>query len=402
MAQPALKSQVPDAADPTERLGELYQKEFRSIARNPLLQAEDKYSWLYLAQAVGMHSLGLVIIGYLPYSTLMLPVFLLLSLGLGLVLMLFQSIAHDCGHLAFFKAKKTNDIIGVLTSLPLCVVHFAWTDDHKAHHGKTNHIDEDPNKYHMTQAQIDYVQSRFKEPHYFLYFWFYSVMASWQFGLIAVQFFGLPLRSRTTLYWSADRPRHSLFNLVILAAFVTSLVVFCSTPVLVFGFILPYLVYQMVWFMLGYFQHNLGDSLYFDEEHYSFIRGVTQSKNLYFGPVLNYFFAGLGDKHLEHHMFPTVPYYRLGRVADQFSPDFRAGLVELLPAKPVRFMLDFFNDYYRNYLVQKDGEVYRKAFRFGEKKSFGFFLLTAAFFPVVIYMNHLKEKRKTKVEHSEI
>jgi len=183
-----------------------------------------------------------------------------------------------------------------------------------------------------------------------------------------------------------------------MAAFVGGAWALLPGKIFLFGIVAPYLVYQVVWFMLGYFQHNLGDSRYFDESQYSFIKGVTQSKNLDFGRFHNFFFSGLGDFHLEHHMFPTVPFYRLSVVSGQFSEEFRTGLTPYLPQKKARFFSDFFNDYYRNYRVVQDGDSYRKDFRFGHRRNYGFFIMTAIFFPLVVAMNARKARETHAIQ----
>ena len=389
-----LDSESPlDEGEEDRRLNEMYQRNFKSIARNELLQPEAHRSLLFLARTFGLYVGFLALIAVLPLNLWTLPLHLVLTYLVGLSLVSFQSISHDCGHSAFFKSKMANDIAGTLTGLPLLVSYIAWSDDHKAHHGRTNHIEDDPNKYHMTDDQIKRIQMRFNEPLYFLYFWFYTFMASLQLGLIAVHFLGLPLRKYPTLYWSTERPWRSLMNLVFLAMFVGAVFTLTSGPLLIFGFVVPYFLYHMLFIMLGYFQHNYGDSHYYDSEHYSFMRGVIQSRNLDFGKVNNFFFAGFADTHLEHHLFPTVPLYKLKLVSGQLDEEMRSALASYWPARPVRFYREFYGDYNKNYLLRAQGVSYRKALRLESKKSFFFFFMTGLLFPLVWWSTVAKEKK---------
>jgi len=65
-------------------------------------------------------------------------------------------IGHDCGHLSFGRDHLTNDIVGIISFLPLFYPFESWRIKHNFHHNNTN-------KLHVDNAwqpfQNDYYQS---------------------------------------------------------------------------------------------------------------------------------------------------------------------------------------------------------------------------------------------------
>jgi omega-6 fatty acid desaturase (delta-12 desaturase) len=69
----------------------------------------------------------------------------LLTLGLcapagGLLVRLFI-IQHDCGHGAFFRSARANDLAGRLCSLFTWTPYANWRCQHAQHHGMWNNLD---------------------------------------------------------------------------------------------------------------------------------------------------------------------------------------------------------------------------------------------------------------------
>lgn len=69
------------------------------------------------------------------------PFFLLLApLAAGFLVRVFI-IQHDCGHGAFFRSKRANDIIGFVCSLMTLAPYASWRRQHAGHHGVWNDLD---------------------------------------------------------------------------------------------------------------------------------------------------------------------------------------------------------------------------------------------------------------------
>ena len=61
-----------------------------------------------------------------------------LTLGLAVIaggfLIRTFIIMHDCGHGAFFKSRRANDIVGFITGVLTLTPYVQWRRDHAIHH----------------------------------------------------------------------------------------------------------------------------------------------------------------------------------------------------------------------------------------------------------------------------
>lgn len=64
----------------------------------------------------------------------------LVPLAAGFLVRIFI-IQHDCGHLSFFRSRRTNDIIGFACSLLTLTPYASWRRQHAGHHGVWNDLD---------------------------------------------------------------------------------------------------------------------------------------------------------------------------------------------------------------------------------------------------------------------
>ncbi|MEO3431354.1 fatty acid desaturase [Pelagibius sp. CAU 1746] len=50
-------------------------------------------------------------------------------------------VQHDCGHLAYFRSRRTNDFVGFACSLMTLTPYASWRRQHAGHHGVWNDLD---------------------------------------------------------------------------------------------------------------------------------------------------------------------------------------------------------------------------------------------------------------------
>jgi len=65
---------------------------------------------------------------------------LLAPLAAGFLVRVFI-IQHDCGHHAFFRSRRANDIVGAACSLLTLTPYASWRRQHAGHHGVWNDLD---------------------------------------------------------------------------------------------------------------------------------------------------------------------------------------------------------------------------------------------------------------------
>ena len=50
-------------------------------------------------------------------------------------------IFHDCGHGSFFKRRRANDIVGIITGILTFTPYYYWRHDHAIHHATSGDLD---------------------------------------------------------------------------------------------------------------------------------------------------------------------------------------------------------------------------------------------------------------------
>lgn len=63
-------------------------------------------------------------------------------------------LAHECGHGAFSKHQRLNDVVGWATHSFLLVPYFSWKITHARHHRYTGHLDKDTVFVPWTESEL--------------------------------------------------------------------------------------------------------------------------------------------------------------------------------------------------------------------------------------------------------
>lgn len=233
---------------------------------------------------------------------------LVLSLpAAGLVVRLFM-IQHDCGHHAFFKSRRANDLLGSLIGVFTLTPYAYWRDAHAIHHATSGDLDNRGIGDVVVLTVREYeALSRWRRLGYRLYrnpLVFFGVGPVYLFVLK----FRLPLdmlRRRWRLL-----PGVLLTNLAIVA--VIALV----------GFAVGYAEFAMVQVPITMIASSIGVWLFFVQhqfeatswdkaEDWDFHQAAVAGSSHYELPaVLRWFTANIGVHHV-HHLCSRIPNYRL-------------------------------------------------------------------------------------------
>ncbi len=233
---------------------------------------------------------------------------LLLSLpAAGLVVRLFM-IQHDCGHHAFFKSRRANDLLGALIGVFTLTPHGYWRDAHAIHHATSGDLDN--------RGIGDIVVLTVRE---------YQALPRWRrlayrlyrnplvfFGLGPVYVFVVKFRLPLDMLRRRWRllPGVLLTNLAIVA--VIALV----------GFVVGYAEFAMIQVPITMIAASIGVWLFFVQHQFEatswdkaadwdFHRAAVAGSSYYDLPaVLRWFTANIGVHHV-HHLCSRIPNYRL-------------------------------------------------------------------------------------------
>ncbi len=204
---------------------------------------------------------------------------------------------HECGHGTAFRTSWMNDAVYLFASFLQMRNPVSWRWSHARHHTDTIIVGRDPE---------------------------ISVMRPTDFTLKALAFVGIPsaftafatlLRNATGRYGpderdyipDSDLPRATvwarIFVAIHLAAWALALATWSIIPVLLIGGPRIYGTWQMV--MTGLLQHGgLAEDV---------LDHRLNSRSVLMDPVNRWLYLNM-NYHVEHHMFPMVPYHALPRL----------------------------------------------------------------------------------------
>ena len=115
-------------------------KEFQDTIPDHYFKCDTITSLRYLLQSALIQSFVIAIGLSIPFTSKMIPIWIIYALLSGTTAMGFWVIAHECGHGAFSKNKTLESITGYLLHSLLLVPYFSWQRSHSVHHRFTNNI----------------------------------------------------------------------------------------------------------------------------------------------------------------------------------------------------------------------------------------------------------------------
>jgi fatty acid desaturase len=205
------------------------------------------------------------------------------------------ALMHEFAHYRFVRNKALSDAVGdILAAWPLLATTDGYRRNHLAHHRYTN-TDKDPDWV------IKLGKRRFTFPH------------EMRFALLNVLGYFIGVNSLRDLGEAYHRIKeddsasrgYKIARLSYYVAIVALLVVFGWWQEALLYWVVPYLT---VFFLLLYIRvvaEHFGPTLEHDHE-------LTGTRTVIPLPLEAWFFAPHGlNYHLEHHLYPGVPFYRL-------------------------------------------------------------------------------------------
>lgn len=232
-------------------------------------------------------------------------------------------IFHDCGHGSFFKSRKWNDVVGVITGVLTFTPYYRWKHDHAIHHATSGDLDRRGVGDVYTMTVAEYLAAPWWKR--FGYRVMRQPVFMFLFGSVIVFIVSQRVppkkgsREVASVWWT---------NLA-LAGLVTLMS-------LVFGW-QAYLLVQFLVILFGasvgiwlfYVQHNFEGVYWARREGWDFFKASMQGSSFYKLPaVLNWFTGNIGYHHI-HHLGAKIPNYNLPRAFKE-NPIFHVRPLTLL------------------------------------------------------------------------
>lgn len=224
-------------------------------------------------------------------------------------------IFHDCGHGSFFKSRKANEAVGIITGFLTFTPYYYWTRNHAIHHATAGDLSRRGTGDVMTLTVKEYLAlSPLRQL-------FYRIQRNPLFMFIISPMFlflgfhrfarpGTSGRELHSVYWTTLAMLVYLGVLILLMGFKTFLLL--NLPIWAVGFSAG------VW--LFYVQHQFEGTYWVDHEDWDYATAAMVGSSYYKLPrILQWFTGNIGFHHI-HHLSPKIPNYYLEKCLKENPP----------------------------------------------------------------------------------
>lgn len=229
-----------------------------------------------------------------------------------LPILFFRSFAlmHDASHGAVSNNKWVNNAIGIISGT-LCLLPFnPWRKLHSEHHQWAGNIDQDP-VMKIVKEYPSYSKSK-KSIISFCWKWWIPLPALMQNILFWIE--GLKRvkvkKFKNDLFWD-------LASLVFPLVVYGSLIHFLGTY---WGivFLSSYTIYLTAVEVIN-FPHHLGLAAVEGHSKLPFRQQFQIARSCHYPKWISHWILNNFNYHIEHHMYPNLPWYRLGELRSQIK-----------------------------------------------------------------------------------
>jgi len=233
----------------------------------------------------------------------------------GLVVRTFI-IQHDCGHNAFFRSRRSNEMLGFFCSILTLAPYLSWRRQHAGHHGVWNNLDRRDSGVDIYSSCLTVDEYRSLGPWQRRWYQFSRNPIVANIILPPVVFLALyRFPFDMPAEWRRERLGVYLTNLVLVALIVGGgfalgfgRVAEVQLPIIVLASIIG------VW--LFTVQHRSDRIVWARQDEWDAITASLQGSNyLRLTPILQWFTGNIGLHHV-HHLNPRIPNYRLQQCHD--------------------------------------------------------------------------------------
>ena len=274
---------------------------------------------------------------YLAYLSLEISYFLTLTLSViaaGFLVRIFI-IFHDCCHYSFFKSRRANRLVGIITGIITLFPFCKWQHDHVVHHATSSNLDKRGTGDLWLLTVDEYIAAPIYTKIAYRIYRNPLVM----FGLGPIFSFLIANRfNRKGAKWK-ERLNTYFTNVMI---------------VLVYSFMIwligrdAFLLVQAPIFMISgiagiwlfYIQHTFEQSYFEVVKKWEYVKAAVEGSSYYQLPkVLQWLTGNIGYHHV-HHLSPRVPNYKLEKAHNQSEALQHAPLITLaISLKSLKFRL---------------------------------------------------------------
>ncbi|HRI88979.1 MAG TPA: fatty acid desaturase [Candidatus Hydrogenedentes bacterium] len=272
----------------------------------------------------------------------------------GLLVRIFI-ISHDCGHGAFFRSRKANDIVGGLTSFMCLTPYYYWKHEHALHHASAGNLDKRGHGDIWTMTVKEYLASSWKKKlAYRLYRNPVILFGIGAFSVFMIEYRIPPFRGTLRNRLSVWRTNAGVVAVMLVCTYTIGL-----QPL--FMIQLPiFFIAAAAGSWLFYVQHQFEGVYWERDKEWDYFSGCVEGSSCYRLPkVLQWFTGNIGYHHV-HHLSSKIPNYYLEDCHRENPPLQQAHQLTLWSSlKCLNYRL--WDDENRSLLTFGDLRSYRKA-----------------------------------------
>lgn len=291
---------------------------------------------LSLAMTIGS---GVIAYALIPLTWSWLPLWVGYAVVAGTAGTGCWVIAHECGHRAFSRHNRLQDLIGYCLHSALLVPYFSWQRSHAVHHARTNHLDLGETHVPLRDTTPGGKawqgwRETFGDEAFAIVVIGLRLLVGWPLYLL-IGVTGGPSRGVTNHFWpgwpfsAALFPgdwRRKVWLSDIGVVFMLGLLGWWTysagfLPVLAL-YVGPYLVVNAWLVLYTWLQHTDVDIPHFDDEDWTWVKGAFMTVDRPYGKVLDFLHHHIGSTHVAHHMDARIPHYNAVKATRALQENF--------------------------------------------------------------------------------
>lgn len=250
------------------------------------------------------------------------------------------TIGHDCGHGSFSNNATLNWVVGNVMHAVLLTPYEHWRQSHQSHHKNTGNMERDEIFYpHPPRTHTAFI-------------WFLG--GAWFIYLITGN---VPGRRHSVQIGDA-RFVTSTLSVVIVVCIIEKCIVDFGWSVVLLFYGAPLFVFA-TWLVVVTFLHH-ADCPWYTDASWSRVQGSLSSVDRDYGVLVNTLSHSI-HLHQLHHLFPTIPHYRLKDATDAFKLAYPHLYRQRLGSNAFAFLGGVYNWMFENGSLDENGTFRYKA-----------------------------------------
>ncbi|WP_428908283.1 fatty acid desaturase [Niallia sp. Krafla_26] len=245
---------------------------------------------------------------YLTYKSLSVSYIITLLLAIPTAGFLVRTfiIFHDCCHMSFFKSKKANEIVGILTGILTLFPYKQWRHEHNIHHATSGNLNKRGvgDIWVMTVREFENATPRER----LVYRFYRNPLVMFILGPFYLIFISNRInRKKARMNERLDTYMTNV--LIVLLYGMMCWLIGWQAFLMVQGPIVFIASALGVW--LFYIQHHFEDSYFESDDKWDYVKAAVEGSSFYKLPKWAQWITGNIGYHHVHHLSPRVPNYYL-------------------------------------------------------------------------------------------